>query len=143
MEELLEFAARHWVLSLAFVGLLGALVVTEMGHFGRRFKQVSPTEATRLINREDARVLDVSGESEFEAGHIIDARNIPAGQLATREKDLNKLRKRPLVVYCRNGQQSLKACGQLGKMGFENLYWLKGGYGAWRGENLPVMRGRK
>jgi len=143
MEELLEFATRHWMLSLTFVGLLGALIITEAGNFGRRFREVTPGRATQLINREDARVLDVSAENDFEAGHIINARNIPAGQLATRDKDLKKMQKRPLVVYCRNGQQSLKACSQLDKMGFENLYLLKGGFSAWQGDNLPVAKGRK
>ncbi len=143
MEELLEFATRHWMLSLTFVGLLGALIITEAGMFSRRFGEVTPGRVTQLINREDARVLDVSAENDFEAGHIINARNIPAGQLATRDKDLKKMQKRPLVVYCRNGQQSLKACSQLDKMGFENLYWLKGGFSAWQGDNLPVARGRK
>ena len=143
MEDLLQFVTRHWMLSLAFVGVLGALIVTEAGRFTRRFREVSPGRATQLINREDARVLDVSAEKEFEAGHIINARNIPAGQLATRDKDLKKMQKRPLVVCCRNGQQSLKACAQLDKLGFENLYWLKGGFAAWQGDNLPIAKGRK
>ncbi|TDJ31485.1 MAG: rhodanese-like domain-containing protein [Gammaproteobacteria bacterium] len=143
MEEYLEFATRHWALSLAFVGVLGALIITEAGRFTRRFREVSPGRATQLINREDARVLDVSAENEFETAHIINARNIPAGQLASRDRDLKKLQKKPLVVYCRNGQQSLKACSQLDKMGFEDLYWLKGGFAAWQGDNLPVAKGRK
>lgn len=143
MEEILQFVTRHWMLSLAFVGLLGALIITEAGRFTRRFREVSPGRATQLINREDAGVLDVSAENEFETGHIINARNIPAGQLATRDKGLKKMQKKPLVVYCRDGQQSLKACARLDKLGFDNLYWLKGGFAAWRGDNLPVAKGRK
>ena len=39
---------------------------------------------TQLINREDAVVIDVREASEYNAGHLLDARHIPVGELAKR-----------------------------------------------------------
>ena len=38
---------------------------------------VNPAEATTLINREDAHIVDVRDAEEFASGHLPDALNIP------------------------------------------------------------------
>jgi rhodanese-related sulfurtransferase len=104
-------------------------------------RDVSPAEAVLLINRENAIVLDVREESEFAAGHIPAARNIPLSKLAERANELRKFQQKPVVVNCQGGVRSANACGQLKKAGFTNLYNLRGGIGAWNEAKLPVAKG--
>ncbi|MGH8670783.1 MAG: rhodanese-like domain-containing protein [Burkholderiales bacterium] len=103
-------------------------------------KDVGSLDAVQLMNHQDAQVLDVREESEFKQGHISNARNIPLAQLSTKLKDLEKLKKRPLLVHCQSGSRALRACGLLTKNGFEQVYNLRGGLEAWRQANLPIEK---
>ena len=100
---------------------------------------VDTLEATRLINQ-DALVLDVREDKEFAAGHIPKARHIPLGALANRLGELEKFKTKPIVVNCRSGQRSARACGILKKHGFEKAVNLTGGIMAWESANLPVEK---
>lgn len=101
--------------------------------------QVNTLEATRLINQ-DALVLDVREDKEFVAGHIPKARHIPLGTLPERLKELEKFKTKPIVVNCRSGQRSARACGILKKNGFENVVNLAGGIMAWESAHLPMEK---
>lgn len=101
--------------------------------------QVDTLEATRLINQ-DALVLDVREDKEFAAGHIPKARHIPLGALASRLGELEKFKSKPIVVNCRSGQRSARACGILKKHGFEKAVNLAGGIVAWESAHLPVEK---
>ncbi len=99
---------------------------------------LSPAQATLLINREDAIVLDIRETSEFNTGHIIGARHITLGQLDSRLSEIEKFKAKPIIVCCARGQRSAGACVQLKKAGFERAYNLAGGLDAWLGASLPV-----
>ena len=102
---------------------------------------VNPGEATLLINREDAHILDVREASEFVAGHIPEAINIPGGKLSERLHEIEKYKDKPLIVCCAAGMRSNKACRDLKQNGFEKLYNLSGGVDAWVAASYPLKKG--
>jgi rhodanese-related sulfurtransferase len=102
--------------------------------------RLSPEQATQLINREDAQVIDVRDQAEWSKGHINGARHIPAGEMAKRLGELEKFRQRPLIVVCASGQRSASACSALRKAGFEKVFALDGGIGAWEQASLPLTK---
>lgn len=101
--------------------------------------EVGPAEAVQKINREDALVLDVREDGEFRAGHIPNAKHIPLGFLASRLSELEKYKSRPVVVNCRSGARSARACGILSKAGFD-AHNLRGGIMAWEQASLPMEK---
>ncbi|MCX7960748.1 MAG: rhodanese-like domain-containing protein [Burkholderiales bacterium] len=101
---------------------------------------VGTLEATQLINREDALVLDVRTPEEFARGHILGARNIPLDELERRAEDLARYKARPVIVACASGNRSLGAIATLRRLGFERVYNLAGGYAAWQQAGLPVEK---
>jgi len=101
-------------------------------------KGISPLQATLLMNREDALVIDVREASEWSAGHIANARHIPAGQLDKRMSELEKFKGRAVIVLCQSGNRSASVCRRLGKHGFEKVHNLAGGISAWTEAGLPV-----
>lgn len=103
-------------------------------------REVGSLEAIRLINHQDALVLDVRENQEFAAGHVPNARHIPLGQLGSRLPELEKFKGRPVVVVCRSGARSGRACAVLRKNGFEQVYNLGGGMTAWEQANMPVEK---
>lgn len=139
-QQFIEFATRHWILSLAFVVIVVALIVNEIINlFGAR-GSVSTTEAIRMINREDAQVFDVRSQGDYRQSHIINAKNVPSPQLDERMKDLSKYKSQPVIVYCTSGDQAPRVRERLVERGFEKVYYLKGGLGAWQTAGLPVAR---
>lgn len=99
---------------------------------------ISPQAATLLINREDALVLDVRSASEWNSGHIAQARHVPPEQLDSQLMELEKYKQRTIIVGCHSGMRSTGACKRLRKLGFEKVYNLSGGMSAWREAGLPI-----
>ena len=110
---------------------------------GRGAREVDSTAAVQLINRRDALVLDVRDGGDFAQGHIPNARHIPMGQLATRLKELEKFKSRPIVVDSGSGTNAGAACKLLAKEGFTEVVALRGGLGAWQQAALPVSKKTK
>lgn len=104
---------------------------------------VTPAEATQLINREDAHIVDVREADEYASGHLPDAKNIPVAKLADRIGELEKFKDKPIIVCCATGMRSNKACAELKKHGFEKLHNLAGGVDAWVGAGYPIKKGSK
>lgn len=125
------------IVIISGLGLLWPLVFRPVG------KAVNPGEATLLINREDARVLDVREVSRFTAGHIPEAINIPGGKLLDRLHEIEKFKDKPLIVCCAAGMRSNKACRELKDKGFTQLYNLAGGVDAWLAASYPLQKGGK
>jgi rhodanese-related sulfurtransferase len=105
---------------------------------GGTVANLTPAEATLLMNREDALVLDVRETGEWGSGHITGARHITLGQLDKRLSELDKFKEKPIIVVCATGNRSSSACGQLKKNGFGKVYSLGGGISAWRDSSLPL-----
>lgn len=140
MQQYIEFVIRHWALFAALAVILVLLAWNfGIGALGGT-KALEPTQATRLINRENAVVIDVRPQGDFEQGHIIDAVHIPMDNLSDRLKSLEKYKERPVLVYCRSGNTSSRAVATLRKAGFARVYHLKGGIMAWQNASFPVSR---
>jgi rhodanese-related sulfurtransferase len=103
-------------------------------------KDVNNVEATQLINRRNAVLLDVREPKEFEGGRLPSAIHIPLSQLAGRVSELAKFTARPIVAYCDTGRRSRMAAGALEKAGFKEIYTLQGGIAAWKKDGLPVEK---
>lgn len=140
VEQYIEFAQNHMLLVGALLVTLAMLAHNLLGSRLRGFSNVSPAEATQLINREDAVVLDVREDNEYHSGHIINSVHIPAGRVKSRLGELEKFRDKPVIVGCRSGSRSAQVCSVLRKGGFETVYNLGGGIMAWQNANLPVSK---
>jgi rhodanese-related sulfurtransferase len=142
VHRLPEFLGNHIYLTLALIGVIIALVVSETQRLTRGFKALTPAGLTQLVNRENALLIDVSSLQEFEKGHIPGARHVPMSQFDPENKDLAKARELPVAIYCKNGQVSSKAAQRLRKAGFDKVYWLEGGLAAWTEAHLPLAKGK-
>ena len=141
-QELLAFAERNPMLSLALVGLTLAIIYTEIARLFRGFKALRPAELTALINRDNALVVDLSPSGDFEKGHIAGSKSVQLSQFDPENKQLAAAKALPLVVVCRTGQASADAAKRLKKAGFEQVHWLDGGIAAWQQADLPLVKGR-
>src|SRR6202042_3866559 len=105
MQRLLEYIGHHPY--LAGAALLAAIVVVafELRARGQAFAALSAMQAVRLMNQ-GALVIDLRGKESYDAGHIGDARNVPAAELESQAESLKKWREKSVITYCDNGASS-------------------------------------
>lgn len=137
MEQLIDFAGNHTMLVASLVVVLALIGVTMLQ--GRKLS-VDPMTATRMINREDAVVIDVRPMADFHKGHIVNSISAPLNGFKNQIKSFEKHKSKPIIVGCRSGNQSQAACSQLRKAGFEKVYNLRGGLHSWEAYNLPITK---
>jgi rhodanese-related sulfurtransferase len=138
----LEFIQQNIFLVLLAAGSGAALIVLTVRGAGGK-TGLSPTQATLLINREDAKIIDVRSADEYAAGHLPESQNIPQDQLEARASEIGSPKDTPLIVVCQTGARSASASRQLEKLGFARVNNLAGGIGGWRAAGLPVRKGAK
>jgi rhodanese-related sulfurtransferase len=101
---------------------------------------VNTLQATQLMNREDALVVDLRAADEYTRGHILGAKNVPLAELARRAAELEKFKAKPVIVHCATGSSAGGAVALLRRSGFANVVNLSGGYAAWQQAGLPVEK---
>jgi rhodanese-related sulfurtransferase len=101
---------------------------------------VSTLQATQLMNRDDAVVVDLRAADEYAKGHILGARSIPIADLERRAGELDKHKTKPVIVHCGDGNRAGAGVALLRKLGFANVVNLSGGYAAWQQAGLPTEK---
>jgi rhodanese-related sulfurtransferase len=138
--SIVKFVENNLLL-FAVAVISGAMLLWPLVRRGTGGPWVSVAQATQLINREDAVMVDVRDQGEYEAGHILGARNLPLARLGGElPGELAKRKDKPLIVYDDGGERSAKAAAALRKQGFERVVNLTGGLGAWKQAGLPVEK---
>ena len=140
MSQFLEFAINHWDLFAALAIILAMLLGGNLSSRLRGFSNVEPTDAVRIINHDEAIIVDVREDKEVADGTILDSLHIPLGKLGDRLDELANFREKPIIVSCRSGHRSATACARLRKEGFSTVYNLKGGVLAWQNAGLPLQK---
>ena len=127
-----------FLIAVAFVS--GAMLVWPLVRRGGGGPAVNTLEATQLINRQDALVLDVREQAEYAQSHILNSRGLPLSQIEARIGDIEKFKDKPVIVYCATGNRSSTAAAVMRKRGFSQVFNLSGGFAAWQQAGLPVQK---
>jgi len=139
INQLTEFVGNHTLLVLALVAIIVVLVGGEIQSRISGVKSVSPGEATRMLNHDNAIMVDMREDKDYRAGHIVNAIHAPENS-ASDTVNLKKYRDKPVIVYCQRGQRATAYCNKLSKQGFESVYHLQGGVQAWQKAELPLSK---
>ncbi|HET8831312.1 MAG TPA: rhodanese-like domain-containing protein, partial [Casimicrobiaceae bacterium] len=97
---MLPFVEKNWPLVLVFV-LSGVMLLWPL--LQRRLsptREIGTLDATRLINAQNALLLDIREPKEFTGSRLPNALHIPLSQLKERGVELAKFVSRPVIVYC-------------------------------------------
>ena len=117
MQRLFEFIGHHPYLAIGALLAGAAVIFYEVRERVQSFAALSAMQAVRLMNQ-GALIIDLRGKDSFDAGHIGDARNIPAAELETQSETLQKWRDKTVITYCDSGVSGAAAARTLTKLGF-------------------------
>jgi len=134
-----KFILDNWML-IAIAIASGSMLLLPVIQ-GATTGGLDPNGAVLLMNREKAVVIDVCEPSEFAAGHVGGAKNIPLNQLEGKLASAVKNKSLPLILVCQSGARSGRAVAIAKKLGYEKAQSLGGGLSGWKAANLPVEKG--
>jgi rhodanese-related sulfurtransferase len=112
-------------------------------------KRVAPDQVKELLDSDSGYIyLDVRTSQEFDAGHVVGAKNVPIfepdayGRMQPNRSFLEIVethfgRNTKIITGCQMGGRSLKAAELLLKAGFTSVVDMRGGLG---GERDPMGR---
>ena len=137
-----ETRGRALARELSLIGLdrvtgwADAEVIDRWRDAGRPLHRARTISSLDLATLDDAMVVDVRAESEWNEGHIPGARHIFLADVPDVANELP--RDRPLVVACQGGSRSSIGASLLRARGFENVINFSGGFAEWQRAGLPV-----
>ena len=101
---------------------------------------LEPQEFKEFVSANEVLLVDIRTPREFNSGHIEKAINI--NFLSSEfDEQIQKLdTTKTLVIYCRSGNRSSKSTSKFVKVGFDNLYDLKGGVLNWQKSGLKLVK---
>jgi hydroxyacylglutathione hydrolase len=101
------------------------------------YASATPQEIAGRVQQGEVAVIDVRALSEWESGHIPQARHIMLGYLPERIDEIPT--DRPVLVHCLAGFRSAIAASLLQARGITDVINLTGGFQAWAAAGLPVV----
>ncbi len=136
MADFFTFIGEQWILVSILLGLIYLLAISERVKSG---KPVSAHEATRMLNSDEAVLVDIRDSKEFSEGHIVNARNIPYNKIAERAAELESSREKTIILVDKLGQHAGAVGRTLQKQGYQ-VRRLGGGIAEWQNQNLPLVK---
>ena len=136
-----EFAQKHTLLAVSWFAIFVMVIYTFYKGATSKFKVITHNEVIRLINADEAIVVDLRSLEEFQRGHIIDSINLLPSEI--KNQNIGKIeqhKETPVILVCANGAISGASAEILAKQGFNHVYTLKEGLAGWRAANLPLVR---
>ena len=141
MQQYIEFLQANPLLAVAWIAIFIALIFTTLKSGLSPIKKITNQQATLLINRSDAKVVDIRGNDEFKKCHTLGSIHLPLSKIKNNElASLEKEKDSPIIVVCNTGMTSTQACQMLHKAGFTNVHNLQGGVTQWSSDKLPLTK---
>ena len=109
---------------------------------GVRFLDVNGLET--LIDRSDNEsvyFIDVRTAEEYDQGRIAGFRWFPGGQCVQRSDDVAVVKNAPVVFCCDGKARATLVASWYRQLGYEEVYALDGGVGAWAASGRPLESG--
>ena len=107
----------------------------------QQVQEITVSEArARLSQNPKAVLLDVREDGEWQAGHAAEAVHLGKGVL---ERDIERMFPNPateLLMYCGGGYRSALSCAAAQKMGYANVFSIRGGYRSMGEAGWPAKR---
>ncbi|PIC88027.1 rhodanese-like domain-containing protein [Sporosarcina sp. P20a] len=124
-----EVFLSYYILGAAVLAVILYFVITYI-RVGKALTSLTQEEFIKGYRK--AQLIDVREPKDFDAGHILGARNIPFTQFSQRYKEIRP--DKPVYLYDQNTSRTGRAALFLKKKGCTEIYQLRGGFKQWSGK---------
>ncbi|WWP00070.1 MAG: rhodanese-like domain-containing protein [Candidatus Dasytiphilus stammeri] len=144
MQEIMRLFTIHPTLCIIWITLLLFLVISTIKVLFSKYKFISCREAILLINRQDAKVLDIRSQNEYYNAHIPNSINILASDIKNGYyEQLLTYKNYPIIIIGSgiNQIEETEIASKLNHAEFQKVYILELGLIGWNNEYLPLVKG--
>ena len=113
----MTFFTNYTNIALIVIALVSGALLLWPAIMRRGRGGISPAEATTLINRRNAVIVDLRSAAEFAKGHLPQARNVELTELQAKIGQIAKNKSNPVVLVCQTGQESQRASRAVSEAG--------------------------
>ena len=133
------FIYNNIVLFSAFV-ILGLLIINHeiKSHFSPT-KNINCDDLINAMNNSKALLIDMRNAEEFEAGHIVGAKNYSLDDLANLDVSVAD---DAIITYANDEKAAIQAADLIVKQGAKEVFYLEGGLSSWTDNNMPLSGGK-
>ena len=123
-----------YILVVAFFTIFSCSLINN-----ESINQMNSDELIEFIELNDAILVDVRTEDEYNSGYIENSLNINyfSNAFSVNADKLDK--STPIILYCRSGKRSSMSANKISKLGFKEIYNLEGGILEWIEEGNAVI----
>ena len=123
-----------YILVVAFFTIFSCSLINN-----ESINQMNSDELIEFIELNDAVLVDVRTEDEYNSGYIENSLNIDyfSNDFSVNADKLDK--SKPIILYCRSGKRSSMSANKISKLGFKEIYNLEGGILEWIEEGNAVI----
>ena len=123
-----------YILIVAFFTIFSCSLINS-----ESINQMNSDELIEFIELNDAVLVDVRTEDEYNSGYIENSLNIDyfSNDFSLNADKLDK--STPIILYCRSGKRSSMSANKISKLGFKEIYNLEGGILEWIEEGNAVV----
>ncbi len=133
--EFFTFISEQYLLVGVLLVLIYVFIWNEKRRGGKTF---SSHQVVRMMNNDEAVLVDVRDLAEYEQGHIANALHLPHGKVQERWEELLPHKEKTVILVDKMGQHAGTVGSFLNTKEF-NVGRLGGGMSEWQGQNLPVV----
>lgn len=133
-----DFFLKNAIIFIAIFIVFFILFFLEFFYFRRLRNSINVFDLVRLVNHENAILLDFRIELDYKKGHILNSLNIPFNDIDKYVESIKKYKKKKIIVIFSSNYASLKVIKKLTKFVNNDLYFLDGGFSSWLKEDMPV-----
>lgn len=135
-----QFIHNNLLLCSIAVIVLILIFIVELLDKSKKIKTASPNLVAMLSHRKGTQLIDIRDQQSFDQGHISNSKHMPIDQINKTLKVSEKTKSQPIIVICQRGISANRAAAHIQKMGFNEVYVLKGGIQAWSKDNMPLVK---
>lgn len=131
----MKLKSHHAILAVGIIAAIGYIVAQQTSS-----AIISPQETHQRFSDTTTVILDVRTPQEHNNERIVESLLIPVQELESRIQELDSVKDKTIIAYCRSGNRSGVATEILRKNGF-NAFNMSGGINRWKSERLPTLSG--
>ena len=140
-QELITFISHHYITSLLWVVLLVYLVYLQICLWRDNIKSVNNALMSVMSAHDDASILDVRSDADYENGHIAGSQRFSIKEIETCNIKTRFNDKSIVIVGSGYDDETAYNCAKaLKKAGLKNTFLLSGGMLEWNSKNLPTVK---
>lgn len=135
-----NFIIKNIIIIVIILLLTLTLIYIEVKEFNYKKNGLTPEEAIRLINNNNAVLIDFRVEKEYKNCHIINSINIPLTQMENKKNFFIKNKKKILIIIEDKKYNQKNITKHLFNYGCLNTQYLKNGINSWIKDELPTIK---